>query len=374
MNLIYLDNAATTKVDSRVVEAMLPYFLENYGNDETVYSAGRTAKKAVSLARKQVAGTMNADAEQIFFTSCGCEANTWAIMSALNTNRGKNHIIISSIEHSSIMNLAKYLEKYKGITVTRLAVDEKAKADISNLDSLITKNTAVVSVMHTNNETGTRQPAEEIAQICRDKNTQYHMDFVAGFGKEKIDLKKMPADFVSVSAHKIHAPKGIGALYIKDKSKAAPLIFGGSQESSLRGGTLNVPYIAGFGKACELMDKDFEKNYEHIKALRDYLASSLSENIKGLKINTPLEISSPAVLNVSLPDLPSNQAIVLLDKKGICVSSGSACEAGDVSVSHVLAAMGIKAPFLQNSLRFSLSRFTTKAEIDIAVEELKKIA
>lgn len=371
--MIYLDNAATTRIDDDVLEMMLSYLKNNYGNEASNYFFGRESKKAVDIAREKIANSINADFGEIYFTSCGCESNSWAITGfSLKNPKGK-HIITSKIEHDSIINSVKYLEKRHGYRVDFISCDERGLIDMEELKRKITEDTTLVSIMLANNEVGTIQPASEIGKICKEKNVTYHIDAVQAYGKMHIDVNELNADMLTITGHKIHAPKGVSSLFIKNGIVTDSIIFGGSQEKGKRGGTENIAYIAGFGKAAEKYTQNIDKNNEKIKNLRDYLIDEITSNIDKVRVNTCKDIAVSNIASFSFEGCNSEQMLVLLDKEKICVSAGSACTAGSLKNSHVLEAMGVGEKYISGVLRFSLSHYTTKEEIDLVVNCLKNI-
>lgn len=371
--MIYLDNAATTRIDDDILEEMLPYLKDTYGNGASTYFLGREAKKAIDSSRKKIAHSINADFGEIYFTSCGSESNSWAINGYALLNPKGKHIITSKIEHDSILNAVENMEKIHGYKVDYLSCNSYGLINVEELKEKITNETTIVSIMYANNEVGTIQQIDEIGRICKEKGVIFHVDAVQAYGKIEIDVKKINLDLLSITGHKIHAPKGVGAFYIKNGVNLNPIIFGGSQEKGKRGGTENTAYIVGFGKAAEKYTKNIKENNIKIKNLRDYLANEIDEKIEDVKINTNLDTSVSNILSVSFKDCKSDEILILLDKERIFVSAGSACTAGSLKNSHVLEAMGLKENLLAGVLRFSLSSYTTKEEIDFSVKKLIEI-
>lgn len=369
-----MDNAATTKVKPEVVEAMLPYFTEHYGNPSSIYKIGRDARKAVEEARGKIAKGLNADSKEIFFTSGGSEADNWAIKMAAEkmASKGK-HIITTEIEHHAVLHTCEYLEK-QGFEVTYLPVDEDGLVRIEDLKSALREDTILVSIMLANNEIGTIQPIKEIAEIVKNESKAiFHTDAVQAIGSVDIDVKDMNIDMLTSSAHKIHGPKGIGFLFMKKGLRLDNLIHGGSQERNKRAGTENVPAIVGFGKAFEIATENLEAHNKKVTELRDYLMEQLEANIDDIKLNGHRTKRLPGNVNYSFLYIEGESLLLSLDLKGIAASSGSACTSGSLDPSHVLLAIGLPHEIAHGSLRLSLSEFNTKEEIDYVVENLKEI-
>ena len=370
--VIYLDNNATTMVAPEVLEAMLPAFGPDYGNASSMHTFGGRMARQISQGREQVAALLNADPDEIIFTSCGSESDNSAWYSATETQPEKRHVITTRVEHSANLAYARYLES-KGYDVTYLGVDAKGQLDLGELESSLRPDTALVSIMFANNETGTVFPVEEIARIVKAHGVQLHIDAVQAAGKEIINLKKLPVDYLAIAGHKIHAPKGIGVLYLRRGTRFRPFIKGGHQERGRRAGTENVPYIIGLGKACELANANLEKERTAVAALRDRLQCGLLAAIPGCKINGDQEHRLPNTLNISFEAVEGEALLLQLDQYGICASSGSACTSGSLEPSHVLRAMGVPFTFAHGSVRFSLSRYNTQAEIDRVIEVMPEI-
>ncbi len=364
MEIIYTDNNATTKVADEVLEEMLPFFVDLYGNPSSMHTFGGQVDHKIQLAREQVACLINADPEEIIFTSCGTESDNSAIYSAINALPEKKHIITSNVEHPAIKNLYQYLEKEKGYKVTFVPVDIKGLLDLDILFDSLTNNTAIVSLMWANNETGVLFPIEEIAQKVTQKGILFHTDAVQAAGKVAIDVKKTGIDMLSLSGHKIHAPKGIGALYVKKGFKFSPFLKGGHQENGRRGGTENSASIIGFGRACELADQNLSIMNAKVKELRDYLQIQLLEKISGTSVNGDLYQRLPNTLSIGFDAVEGESILLMLDREGICASSGSACTSGSLDPSHVLMAMKVPFKSAHGSIRFSLSHYNTKREMD----------
>jgi len=370
---IYLDNGATTETDPLVVDAMLPFFTKKYGNASSLHSFGREAKEAIEINRKIIADSIGASPEEIVFTSGGTEADNLAIKGiALHMKeKGKNHVITTKIEHPAVMNTCKILER-KGISVTYLDVDPEGFIDIKELEKKITAKTCLVSVIHANNEIGTIQDIEKIGSLCRKKGVLFHSDAVQSFTKVPINVRKMKIDLLSVSGHKIHGPKGIGALFVDKNVSIQPQMHGGEQEKIRRAGTENTAGIVGFGKAVELASKK-----EHVKKmaeLRDHLIKKVEKEISDVKLNGP-KGSKRLCNNISFSfNYVEGESVLLhLDNFGIAVSTGSACSQINLRPSHVLEAIGLPHEVVHGTIRFTISRFTKKEELDYAVDKLKEV-
>lgn len=371
--MIYLDNAATTKTAPEVVEAMLPYFTERYGNPSAIYSLGADAKKAVNGARKTIADAIGAKQEEIYFTAGGSEADNWALKAAAESCSGKGkHIITTKIEHHAILHTCEYLEK-RGFEVTYLEVDENGLVDLEKLKAAIRPDTILISVMFANNEIGTVEPIGEIGAIARERGILFHTDAVQVFGQLPINVEELKIDMLSTSAHKLNGPKGIGMLYIRTGVKIRSFIHGGGQERSRRAGTENVPGIVGFGaavkRALRIMDEKIKKETE----LRDYLIDRIEKEIPHCRLNGDRKKRLPGNVNFSFLYIEGESMLIMLDMKGICASSGSACTSGSLDPSHVLLAIGLKHEEAHGSLRLTLSEENTKEELDTVVDNLKEI-
>jgi cysteine desulfurase len=370
---IYLDYAATTPVDPEVVKEMLPFFTEKYGNPSSVHSCGSEVRDALEKARVKVAGMIGAHPTEIVFTSGGSESNNLALKGMVEASKGKqNHIITSTLEHHSVSETCKFLAE-AGSQVTYVPVDRYGMVDPFDIKKAINKNTLIVSIMHANNEVGTIQPIEEIAKICREAGVYFHTDSVQTSGHIPIDVKKLDVDMLSMSAHKLYGPKGVGALYIKDGVKPVPLIHGGGQEQGRRSSTENVPGIAGFGKAAELASEEMGPEMQRIIKLRNELIDGLTQRIKDTALNGHPEKRLPNNVNVSIAAIEGESVLLNLDLEGICVSTGSACSSGDSEASHVLLAMGIPPEQARCSIRLTLGRWTTEQEIQRVFESLPRI-
>lgn len=372
MKTIYLDNNATTAVDPAVLETMLPFLSNLYGNPSSMHHFGGQVSKHLKLAREQVAACLNALPEEITFTSCGTESDSTAILSALEAQAAKHHVITTKVEHSAILALGQHLER-KGYDVTYLDVDEKGQLTAEQVEAAIRPDTAIISIMYANNETGTIFPIAEIGAVARKHGVPFHVDAVQAVGKIDIDTKILPVDYLALSGHKLHAPKGVGALYIRHGAPFRPLLRGGHQERGRRAGTENVASIVALGKACELAKEHMEEENTAVRALRDKLQHGLLTAIPDCKINGDVTSRLPNTLNIAFKYIEGESILLMLDQYGICASSGSACTSGSLEPSHVLMAMGVPFSYAHGSIRFSLSRFTTEEEIDTVLRELPVI-
>ena len=362
--IIYLDHASTTPADAEVVTAMLPWHSEQFGNPSTVYSLGLTAAHAVQVAREAIAKAIGADADEIYFTSGGTESDDWAILGTAEAQQKKGrHLITSTIEHHAVLESMEYLEKH-GYEITRVAVDGGGLVDPESVRRAIRPDTILVSVMHANNEVGTIQPIAEIGKITREAGVLFHVDAVQTAGKLPLDVEALGVDMLSVSAHKLYGPKGIGLLYLRKRTRISPLFHGGGQEKGRRAGTHNVPGIMGMAKAFELAGTRMGADADREAALRDRLWQGLSGDIEAIYLNGDPVRRLPNNLNVRLDGIEGEAMILMLDMEGICVSSGSACTTGSLEPSHVLLAMGIPAEHAHGSLRVTLGRGTTAEDID----------
>ena len=371
-SVYYLDNNATTRVAPEVVEAMLPYLTEQWGNPSSAYTFGKKAGHAVAEAREKVAALINANPREIIFTSCGTESNNAAINSALTSQPGKRHVITTIIEHSANIQFGQTLEK-RGCEVTWIPVDRAGQLDVHEIHEAIREDTAIVSVMLANNETGVIYPVEEIAAICRAKGVLFHTDAVQTPGKLKLDVKTMEVDFLSLSAHKLHAPKGIGMLYVRKGVSFQPYVMGGGQEQGRRGGTENVANIIAFGKAAEIAMTSLEENLDRIRALRDRMEEGIINSIEGATRNGAKEPRLANTSNLSFTNCEAEAILLLLDREGICASSGSACTTGSMAPSHVLTAMGLTPELAMGAVRLSLSKYSTDEEVDHLLEKMPEI-
>ncbi len=367
----YFDNNATTRVAPEVVDAMIPFLREFWGNPSSAYGFGAQVHGHVEKAREKVAALVNADPKEIVFTSCGTESNNSAIHSALVTT-GKRHVITTKVEHSANISFGAHLEKM-GFEVTYLPVESDGSLDLHVLEQSIRPDTAIVSAMYANNETGVIFPIEEVAAICRSKGVLCHTDAVQVPGKLPIDVKRLGVDFLSLSAHKLHAPKGVGMLYVKKRTRYTPYVIGGHQERGRRGGTESVANIVGFGRAAELALATLEDENTRVRALRDRLEGWILTNVPNTVRNGAKEPRLPNTANIGFDFVEAEAVLMLLDQVGICASSGSACTTGSLDPSHVLTAMGVVPMRARGSVRFSLGIYNTSEEVDYVLEHLPRI-
>jgi cysteine desulfurase len=372
MSIIYLDNNATTEVAKEVLEVMLPYFRDLYGNPSSMHTFGGQVAQQIREAREQVAALIGTLPDEVIFTSCGTESDNAAIRSALATRPDKKHIVTSRVEHPAIRALCTHLAT-QGYRVTELPVDKEGLLDLENLEKSMTPDTAIVSLMWGNNETGVIFPVEEAAQMAHERGILFHTDAVQTAGKIPINLKKNVIDMLSISGHKLHAPKGIGILYIRRGTKFSPFLIGGHQERERRGGTENTPSIIGLGKACELAAKNMEKENTYVKRLRDKLEKEILAKIPQSRVNGDTANRLPNTTNISFEYVEGEAILLLMNEHGICASSGSACTSGSLQPSHVLRAMGVPFTMAHGSIRFSLSIYNTQAEIDFVIDKMPAI-
>ncbi|MBU5574916.1 MAG: cysteine desulfurase NifS [Candidatus Aenigmatarchaeota archaeon] len=369
MKRIYLDNAATTKVDPRVLNLMKKFFTDKYGNPNSLHSFGIEAREAIEISREKIANLINANSNEIIFTSGGTESNNLAIKGIAFANKSKGkHIIVSSIEHHCVLETVHWLEK-NGFKISFLDVDKYGVVNIEKLKSLIRRDTILVSIMHANNEIGTIEPIKEIGEICKDYNILFHTDAVQSFGKIEIDVKKYNIDLLSASSHKIHGPKGVGCLYIKEGTKIEPILHGGGQEFGIRSGTENVPGIVGFGKAAEICKKEMKNEKRRIEKMRDKLINNIL-NIENTRLNGHPKIRLPNNVNCSFEFIEGEALIGILNEFGIAASTGSACSSRSLKPSHVLLAIGLSPEIAHGSLRLTLGRFNTEKEIDYVIKKI----
>ncbi|PIE32747.1 cysteine desulfurase NifS [candidate division KSB3 bacterium] len=370
---VYVDNNATTKVDERVVQEMLPYLSEYYGNPSSMHVFGGQVEKKLVEARERVAAMLNAEPTEIVFTSCGTESDNMAIHSALTSSPQKRHIITTKVEHPAVLNYCKHLSK-RGYGVTFLSVDQDGMVDVDELYDSIREDTAIASIMYANNETGTILPLEKLSRIASEKGILFHTDAVQVAGKIPLDMQEIETiDMLSLSGHKFHAPKGIGILYIRRGTKFRPLLVGGHQERGRRPGTENTASIIAIGKAAELAQAALKDEATRVKALRDRLEQGLLSTIPDSRVNGHATQRTPNTLNISFKYVEGEAILLMLSEKGIAASSGSACTSGSLEPSHVLRALGVPFTFSHGSLRLSLSRFNTEDDIDYILEELPPI-
>ncbi len=373
MQRVYLDYNSTTPVDPEVMKAMLPYLSQYFGNPSNIHSYGRDSREAIAQARDKVAAFLNAAPEEIFFTSCGSEADNWALKGVVAALKDKgHHIILSPIEHSAIAGTAEYLASH-GCELLELKVDATGLVNPDDVARLIRKDTILVTVMLANNEIGTIEPVQEIARICRERGVTSHTDAVAAATKTDLDVKALGVDLLTISGHKIHGPKGIGALYIRNGTQIHPLLHGGHQERGMRAGTENLAGIVGFGKACEIARARWRTEVAQIQELRDYLHKLITDRIEEVRFNGHPTKRLPNTLNISVGYVEGESLLVSLDLEGIAVASGSACSAGEAGASATLTAISVPPQFLNSPLRFSLGRENTRQEIDYTVDMLEKV-
>ena len=374
-NEIYFDNNATTKVDEKVVEKMLPYFSKYYGNPSSMHDFGGSVKQAVDEARAQIADFMGASSErEIVFTGSGSESANLAIKGVLETKKGRKHIITTKVEHACVLNQYKYLEK-NGYIVDYIDVLPSGELDLSKLENLVNDDTALVSCMMANNETGVIFPVDKVAEIVKNKNhrTKVFVDAVQAAGKIKLDVKNTQIDMMSISGHKFHAPKGVGALYIKAGTLISPIIIGGHQEKGKRAGTEAVPSLVGFGYAAQLAQENLAYEAVEVKKMRDTLEQNIIKSVYNARINTNTDLRVPNTTNIGFQFIEGELILLHLSELGICASSGSACTSGSLEPSHVLKAQGIPFSALHGSIRFSLSRFNTMDEIEKVSKEIPQV-
>jgi len=372
VKVVYLDNNATTRTAPEVVEAMLPYFTDLYGNPSSMHLFGGQLAKPLNRAREEVAALIGADPSEIVFTSCGTESDNAAIWGVLHSYPQKRHIITTRVEHPAVGNLVTYLSK-KGYKVTLLPVDREGLLKPEQLAEAMTDETALVSIMWANNETGVLFPIETLAHIAKSRGVLFHTDAVQAVGKIPIDLSRVPVDLLSFSGHKLHAPKGIGVLYIRKGTPFTPFIIGGHQEKGRRGGTENVPYIIGLGKACEMARKHLVEENRRIRKLRDKLEEGILQSIPRVIINGSRKERLGNTLSISFEYVEGESILMHLSNLGICASSGSACTSGSLEPSHVLRAMGVPFTAAHGSIRFSLSVYNTEEDIDYVLEHLPSV-
>lgn len=367
--LVYVDNAATTKMDAAVMEAMLPYFTEHYGNASSVYSVGRDAKRAIETAREQVAAALGATVQEIYFTAGGSEADNWAIKGSMDflKKKGKTHIITTNFEHHAVLHTCQYLEKH-GFEVTYLPVDKQGYVTARQVADAIRENTGLVTIMYANNEIGTIQPIAEIGAVCREKKVLFHTDAVQAVGNIPIDVEAQNIDLLSLSGHKIYGPKGIGVLYVRKGVRVENLIHGGAQERSKRAGTENVAAIVGLGKAIELATASIPQKAEKVAKMRDYLIENALKIPKSRLNGGRNRLCGN--INLSFEAIEGESLLLMLDLNGICASSGSACTSGSLDPSHVLIAIGLPHEIAHGSLRITINEHTTQEELDYILEKL----
>ncbi len=367
MKIIYLDNNATTAVAPEVLAAMLPYLGELYGNPSSMHSFGGQVGEAVDTARERIAALLGAAPDEIIFTSCGSESDNTAIWSALQTQPEKRHLITTRVEHPAVLNVVQYWER-QGYHVTLLGVDGKGRLDLDEYAAALSDDTALVSIMFANNEVGNIYPIQTMAEMAKERGVLFHTDAVQAVGKTPIDLRHLPVDMLSLSGHKIHAPKGIGVLYVRKGVRFRPFLRGGHQERGRRAGTENVPYIVGLGMAAQLSSDHMQEERVNVARLRDKLENGLLERISDCMVNGDVENRLPNTSNIAFKNVEGEAILLMLDRLGICASSGSACTSGSLEPSHVLRAMGVPFNYAHGSVRLSLSRYTTEEDVDYVIE------
>ena len=372
-NIIYLDNAATTKIKEDVLKNMIPFFSEGYGNPSSIYSIGRSSKRAIENAREEVARLIGSDKKEIYFTAGGSESDNMAIKGFAYANKDKgNHIITSKIEHHAVLETCEFL-KTQGFDITYLNVDENGVVNLEELERSISDKTILISIMFANNEIGTIEPIEKIAKIAHNRNIIFHTDAVQAVGNVSINVREMGIDMLSMSGHKIYGPKGTGALYVKEGVKLVKFMNGGGQEKNKRAGTENVAGIVGLGKACELSYKNIDEHIKKLSFLRDYYEQEIKKYIDNIKINGDIGNRLPGNSNISFKGVEGSTLLLELDNRGICASSASACSSGDTKPSHVLISIGLKEEWSKGALRVTFGEFNNKDEIDFVISELRKI-
>lgn len=373
MRQVYLDNSATTPIKGDVLKEMLPFLTEHFGNASSLYTPGLVARRALDEAREKVAALINAKANEVYFTGCGSESDNWVLKGVASSLKSKgNHIITTVTEHPAMLRTCEYLQK-NGFEVTYLGIDDQGRLNPAELEAAIKDTTILVSIMMVNNEIGTIHPIKELAAIAKKHGVLFHTDAVQALGNVPIDVKDLGVDFLSMSAHKIYGPKGVGGLYIRRGAKLGTLIFGGGQESGKRAGTENVAGIVGFGKAAELALNSLDEHIKHSTEIRNYLAEKLTAEIPDVIINGTMDDRHPGNLNVTFKYIEGESILIQLDACGICISTGSACSSKSLKPSHVLSALGVPVELIHGTVRFSVGDFTTKDDIDYTVECTKKV-
>ena len=372
MKTIYFDNNATTKVAEEVLEEIKPLFCDLYGNPSSMHTFGGQIGRKIARAREQAAALLGCDPSEIVFTGCGTESDNTAIKGALAAVPNKRKVITTRVEHPAVLTVCRELEN-RGYQVVELGVNSQGQLDLAELEEHLDDDTALVTIMYANNETGMMFPIERIAELTSSKGAVFHTDAVQAVGKIPLNLAKSDIDLLSLSGHKLHAPKGIGILYVRKGTRLSPFMLGGHQEAGRRAGTENVPGIVGFGKACELAATDFEEENSKVKYLRDKLQKALMEKCPDCRLNGDCEDRLPNTCNVSFEYIEGEAILLMLDKYGICASSGSACTSGSLEPSHVLRAMGVPFTAAHGSIRFSLSRYSTEEEVDYTIEKMPAI-
>ena len=372
MKTVYVDNNATTRVDQQVIDEMMPCFTEYYGNPSSMHHKGGETGNLLKLARERVATSLNAQPDEILFTSCGTESNNSAIRAALKAQPTKKHIVTTMVEHPAVKSLCESLDK-EGYRTTYLPVDGKGRLNMAAFEASLTPDTAIVSVMWANNETGTIFPVRGVARRVKEKGILFHTDAVQAVGRIPVDARDIPFDMLSLSGHKLHAPKGVGALYVRSGFKFSPFLIGGHQENGKRGGTENIASIVALGKACELALTHMDEENVRVKQLRDRLETELLARIPKCFVNGDLDNRLPNTSSISFEFIEGEAILLMMNEFGICASSGSACTSGSLEPSHVLRAMGIPFTAAHGTIRFSLCRYNTEAEVDYIIEKLPAV-
>lgn len=375
MRQVYMDYSATTPVKQEVLETMSPYFTEHYGNPSSLYTIGQESKAAISNARRQVASIIGADEKEIYFTACGTESDNWAIFGTADAKKGKGkHIITSKIEHHAVLHSCQQLEK-QGYDVTYLDVDPDGTINPQALKAALRADTVMVSIMMVNNEVGTIEPIKELCSVTKAFNKEiiFHTDAVQGLGNVSIDVKELGIDLMSMSAHKIYGPKGVGGFFIRKGLRITNYLHGGAQENRHRAGTENIAGIVGFGKAAELAEKNLDEHIRHCSELRDYFIEQVLKNIPNTEVNGNMEHRHPGNASITFNYIEGESILLLLDAKGIYVSTGSACSSTSLTPSHVLTALGVPVERIHGTVRFSIGDFTTKEDLDYVLDELKPV-
>ncbi|UCG56631.1 MAG: cysteine desulfurase NifS [Phycisphaerales bacterium] len=372
METIYFDNNATTKVADEVLDEMRPLFCELYGNPSSMHTFGGQIGRKIRQAREQVAALLGCDPSEIVFTGCGTESDNTAIKGTLAAVPNKRKVITTRVEHPAVLAVCRDLENY-GYTVVELGVDKKGRLDMAELQEQLDEDTALVTIMYANNETGVVCPVEDIAELVSSKGAVFHTDGVQAVGKIPLNLSQGNIDLLSLSGHKLHAPKGVGVLYVRKGTRLSPFMLGGHQEGGRRAGTENVPGIVGLGKACELAARNIEQENNKVRSLRDKLEDAILENCPDARLNGDKENRLPNTTNISFEYIEGEAILLMLDRYGICASSGSACTSGSLEPSHVLRAMGVPFTAAHGSIRFSLSRYNTEKEVDYTIEKMPQI-
>lgn len=375
MRQVYMDYSATTPVKQEVLETMSPYFTEHYGNPSSLYTIGQESKAAISNARRQVASIIGADEKEIYFTACGTESDNWAIFGTADAKKGKGkHIITSKIEHHAVLHSCQQLEK-QGYDVTYLDVEPDGTINPQALKAALRADTVMVSIMMVNNEVGTMEPIKELCSVTKAFNKEiiFHTDAVQGLGNVSIDVKELGIDLMSMSAHKIYGPKGVGGFFIRKGLRITNYLHGGAQENRHRAGTENIAGIVGFGKAAELAEKNLDEHIRHCSELRDYFIEQVLKNIPNTEVNGNMEHRHPGNASITFNYIEGESILLLLDAKGIYVSTGSACSSTSLTPSHVLTALGVPVERIHGTVRFSIGDFTTKEDLDYVLDELKPV-